>query len=56
MHRGLADTRRNDDRIRLEHNTVVDDLVDGEGGEVVVLDERALVDGVPVAGTVSGIL
>jgi hypothetical protein len=34
-----------DQRVRLEDDTVVDDLIDREGDEVVVFDYGALVDG-----------
>jgi len=34
---------RNDNGVRFEDDAVVDDFVDGEGGEVVVFDEGALV-------------
>jgi hypothetical protein len=53
--RGRArDSAGDNHGVGLEDDAVVDDLVDGEGSQVVVLDERALVDGVSVAGTVSG--
>ena len=46
LRRSLADPARDDDGIRLEHDAVVDDLVDRERDEVVVFDDGALVDGV----------
>ena len=53
--RGRArDSASDDHGVGLENDAVVDDLVDGERGQVIVLDERALVDGVPVVSTVSG--
>jgi hypothetical protein len=54
LRRWAGDSAGDDYRVGLEDDAVVDDLVDGEGGQVVVLDEGALVDGVPVARTVSG--
>jgi hypothetical protein len=54
LRRRARDSAGDDHGVGLEDDAVVDDFVDGERGQVVVLDERALVDGVPVAGTVSG--
>ena len=42
-----TDPACDDDGIRLEDDAVVDDFVDGEGDEVVVLDQGAFVGGVP---------
>jgi hypothetical protein len=41
----LAHALRDDQRVGLEDDAVVDDLVDREGHEVVVVDYRAFVDG-----------
>lgn len=40
----LGDSAGDNHRVGLEDDAVVDDLVDGERGEVVVLDQCALVD------------
>ena len=55
LRRWAGDSAGYDHGVGLEDDAVVDDLVYGERGKIVVLDERALVDGVPVADTVSGI-
>ena len=46
--RGTADARGDQNRVRLEDNTVVDDLVDSQGDEVVVFDDGAFVRGASV--------
>jgi hypothetical protein len=43
-----------DSGIGLEDNAVVDDLVNGEGDKVVVLDNGALVNGLPSIGLAQG--
>lgn len=45
---------RDDDRVRLEDDTVVDDFVDRKGSEVVIFDEGALVGGVSMRLTLMG--
>lgn len=45
---GTADPRGDHDGVSFEENSVVDDLVDGEGNKVVVLDDGTLVGGTPV--------
>ena len=47
LRRWAGDSAGDDYRVGLEDDAVVDDLVDGEGGQVVVLDDGALVDRVP---------
>ena len=41
--RGTADTRSNKDRIGLQDNTVIDNLVNRQGHQIVVLNDSALV-------------
>lgn len=53
MRRGTADALGDNQRVRLEDDAVVDDLVDGEGDEVVVFDDGAFVDGLSVGDVVS---
>jgi hypothetical protein len=49
-----ADALHDDGGVGLEDDAVVDDFVDGEGYQVVVLDDGSLVDGLPgVAGLVA---
>lgn len=52
----LGNSAGDDYGVGLEDDAVVDDLVDREGGEVVVLDECALVDGVSVGIEVSRVI
>lgn len=47
LRRRFADATRYDDGVRLEDDAVVDDLVDGEGEDVVVFNQGAFIDGVP---------
>lgn len=44
LRRRAGHTACDDYRVCFEDDAIVDDLVDSEGGEVVVFDERALVD------------
>lgn len=48
VRRRTADARGNKDGVGLEDDTVVDDLVDSQGDEVVVLDDSALVSRAPM--------
>lgn len=44
LSRGPANARRDGDGVGLEDDSVVDELVNGQGDEVVVFDDGALVD------------
>lgn len=46
--RGAADALNDDGGVRLEDNAVVDNLVNGQRYQVVVLDDGAAVDRLPV--------
>lgn len=54
LSRSFAHALDNDSGVGLEDNAVIDDLVNGEGDKVVVLDNGALVDGLPRIGLVQG--
>lgn len=47
LRRRLADSLHDDGRVGLEDDAVVNDLVNGEGDKVVVLDDCALIDRLP---------
>lgn len=46
--RRLADAGGDDDGVRLQHDAVVYNLVNGEGDQVVVFNDGPLVDGAPI--------